>query len=88
VTGAAAQYSVRRDSGRLPAPDGADDFDAGLVETWPRTAEGAIVAVNRAADLSVKTHDPHEVRLPDGALLCRYVEGVRADLPGARRMKL
>ena len=84
MTGAAAQYSVRRDS----APVGADGLDAGLVETWPRTAEGAIVAVNRAADLSVKTHDPHEVRLPDGALLCRYVEGVRADLPGARRMKL
>jgi hypothetical protein len=88
VTGAAAQYTVRRDSGRLPAPDGTENLDAGLVETWPRTAEGAIVAVNRARDLSERTHDPHEVRLPDGELLCRYVEGHRADLPGGRRFAL
>jgi hypothetical protein len=51
-----------------------------LVDAWPRTAEGAIVAVNRAASLSRSTGQPHEVRLPDGRLLCRYVAGRRADL--------
>lgn len=51
-----------------------------LVEKWPRTAEGAISAVNRAARLSESTGHPHEVRRPNGSLLCRYVAGKRTDL--------
>jgi len=79
MTGAAPQYAIRRDD-RLPGPSGSDDDGTGLVETWPRTAEGAIAATNRASWLSAESGVPHEVRLPDGRLLARFVGGKRADL--------
>jgi len=84
MTGAAKQYAVRRDDGRLPAPDGTDDFGAGLVGTYPHTAEGAIDAINSAARLSKSSKTPHEVYRPDGRLLARYVGGLRTDIPTLR----
>jgi len=87
MTGAAKQYAVRRDDGRVPAPDGTDDFDTGLVGTYPHTAEGAIDAINSAARLSKTSHEPHEVYRPDGRLLARYVNGLRTDVPTARNQQ-
>ena len=53
---------------------------AEFIEAWPRTAEGAITAVNRAAQLS--RHDgPVELLRPDGRMMARYERGRRADLP-------
>jgi hypothetical protein len=58
------------------------DSERFAVETWPRTAEGAITAVVRACRLSLKG-TPVEVRRPDGRMLARYKDGRRADLlPG------
>lgn len=79
MSGAAPQYAVRRDDGRPAAPDA--EVDASLVETWPHTAEGAMIAIGRAARLSASTQTPHEVYRPDGRLLARYVKGLRADVP-------
>jgi hypothetical protein len=56
------------------------DGYAAPVETWPRTAEGALVALDRAALLS-RTGGPHELHRPDGRMLGRWVRGRRADLP-------
>jgi hypothetical protein len=57
-----------------------DDGQLDMVEGWPRTMEGAIVAATRAARLSAGGV-PHEVRRPDGRMLGRWVRGRRADLP-------
>jgi hypothetical protein len=57
------------------------------VEAWPRTAEGAINATTRACRMS-RRRDPHEVHLPGGQLLARYVDGRRADLPPGGIIKL
>ncbi|HXC81543.1 MAG TPA: hypothetical protein VNV62_06780 [Trebonia sp.] len=51
-----------------------------LIGQYPRTAEHAISATERARLLSISTLIPHEVMRPDGSLLARYVNGKRADL--------
>jgi hypothetical protein len=65
---AAEEYAVYRDG----------HTDA--AETWPKTLNGIVTATNRAAFLSLKG-GPHEIRLPDGKMIARYVGGRRADLP-------
>ena len=50
------------------------------IEGWPRTLEGVITATSRAAWLSMG-HGPHEIHLPDGRLLARFVDGRRVGLP-------
>jgi hypothetical protein len=56
------------------------DGDSAPTEVWPRTAEGAITAITRAARYS-RRGAPVEVRRPDGSMLARYKGGRRADLP-------
>ena len=77
-----AVYSIVRMIAK-PAERGGAVIDvehAQFIEAWPRTAEGAINAVNRAARLS--RHDgPVELLRPDGRMMARYEFGRRADLP-------
>jgi hypothetical protein len=56
------------------------DASGGIVEDWPKSAEGLVTAINRAAWLS-RRGGPMSVRRPDGGLLARYVLGRRDDLP-------
>lgn len=59
-----------------------DDLgEPAIIERYPRTPENAISATERARLLSISTLIPHEVHLPDGKLLARYVNGKRTDLP-------
>jgi hypothetical protein len=51
-----------------------------LLGQYPRTAEHAVSATERARLLSISTGVAHEVMRPDGRLLARYVNGKRADL--------
>jgi hypothetical protein len=46
------------------------------LECWPRTAEGAITAINRAAHMSLRG-EPVTVYRPGGGLLARFVGGCR-----------
>jgi hypothetical protein len=46
------------------------------VECWPRTAEGAITAINRAAHLSLRG-EPVTVWRPNRTPLARFVGGAR-----------
>jgi hypothetical protein len=46
------------------------------VECWPRTAEGAITAINRAAYMSLRG-EPVTVYRPNRAPLARFVGGCR-----------
>ena len=68
-------YSLCRDQLGEPA----------IIERYTRSPEAAITATERARLLSISTEIPHEVRLPDGRLLARYVNGKRADLAKLRR---
>jgi hypothetical protein len=56
-----------------------DDGQTEMIEGWPRTFQGVITALSRAAWLSV-AGGPHEVHRPDGRLMARFVDGRRADL--------
>lgn len=46
------------------------------MECWPRTAEGAITAINRAAYMSLRG-EPVTVYRPDHRPLARFVGGCR-----------
>lgn len=63
----------------LHADDGSGE-PVGPVAKWPHTAEGAIFAISRAAELSVASPIAYEVHRPDGRILARYVDGERTDL--------